>query len=239
VHKIALITGMAYEAQIARKAIKDSGASHAPLVFVAGPAGPNAEKVVAQAVKQGVKGIISFGVCGALAPEFVAGQVVLPNQILKQNDKPAPYPDAEINIPWRDALLPVIEKDYFVSTQPLLSVNQPITSAQKKHQLYEQTGACAVDMESGILAALAKAQGLPFIAVRVVGDVANQSIPAAFDKVLKVDGELSIFELIKGLVTKWPGLTVLKNLSNNDGEARANLSGLMRLGLPDFELPDF
>ena len=228
---------MDYEAKIALKAMKDSGAVDKPLVFVAGPAAPFAEKIVAQAVEQGAKGIVSFGVCGGLDPSFKAGQVILPDQILTRGEKPTLYPNAEIKTPWCDAILPVIKQDYFVSCAPLISVDQPITTVEGKRKLHEQTGACAVDMESGVLAALAKAHGLPFIAVRVVGDVADQSIPPAFDKVLKPNGQLSVFGLIKGLVTKWPGIDVIKKLAKNDGEARANLLGLTRLVLPDFKLP--
>ncbi len=229
---------MDYEAKIALKAIKESATVNKPLVFVAGPAAPLAEKVMAQAVEQGAKGIVSFGVCGGLDPSFKAGKVILPDQILTQGEKPILYPNAEINISWRDAILPVIEQDYFVSCAPLVSFDQPITTVEGKRKLHEQTGACAVDMESGVLAALAKAHGLPFIAVRVVGDIADQSIPPAFDKVLKPNGQLSVFELIKGLMTKWPGIKVLKNLAKNDGEACTNLSGLTQLALPDFKLPE-
>ncbi len=229
---------MAYEAQIAHKSIKGNGFANEPLVFIAGPGAPHGEQVIGQAIKQGAKGIVSLGICGGLDPQLFSGHIVIPKEILQNDDKPITYQNTQVDLAWRAALLPVIEKDYFVTSSPLLTVTDPVTSITDKRKLHEQTGACAVDMESGKIAALAKAHGLPFIAVRVVGDVAGQSIPAAFDKVLKPNGELSVFELIKGLVTKWPGLQALKGLAKNDGEARANLSGLTTLALPNFKLPE-
>lgn len=227
---------MAYEAKIARKAIKDSG-KDGPLVIVAGPAAPFAEQNIKQVREQGAKAIVSFGVCGALETGLMAGQVVLPKAILEKSTHPSPYPNAKIDLNWRDRLQPVLEQNYFITSSPLLSVDHPIMSAKEKQALHAQTDACAVDMESGKLAAQAQAHGLPFIAVRVVGDTADQTIPQAFEKVLTKDGDISVFELIKGLITKWPGLQTIKALSNNDAEARSNLAGLTKLALPNFKLP--
>lgn len=235
---ISLITGMSNEAKVIRKAIKETDAGNVQ-VFVAGLGVLDGEKVVKQAIANGAKGIVSIGVCGAIDKILIAGQVVIPEQILAYADKPLPYEGVEINHDWRNALLSILEADYFVTSAPLLSVNKQISTIEEKLQLHQDTSACAVDMESGKLGVLAKQHGLPYIVVRVVIDVADQAIPAAFEKVIRPDGSFSVFELIKGLIFKWPGAKAFDQLTKNNNEALTNLAGLTGLALPDFKLPDF
>lgn len=222
---ISLITGLSFEAKIARQVIKKS--DHDCCVFSCGMGAPEAEKTVTEAKQSGVKGIISFGVCGGLDPALPAGSIVLPHSILAPQEIP-------VDLVWRNALETVLIENYDIAGGKLLAAEKTINSIDEKSLLYKQTGACAVDMESGVLAQEAARQQLPFIAVRVVHDPANQSLPPAFRNAIKANGQLDIGNLIKGLIFQWPGLETLKALSSNDRQARANLEGLTRLALPGF-----
>lgn len=222
---IALITGLKFEARIAEQVITKSG--HFCLVLSCGMGAPDAEKVVAQAKESGAKGIVSFGVCGGLDPDLPAGSIVLPKVILAPEE-------ISVDLKWRNGLETLLIKNYDIADGKLLAVEKTINTTQDKSRLREQTGACALDMESGILAQQAARQQLPFIAVRVVHDPANQSLPPAFRNAIKSNGELDVGNLIKGLIFNWPGFETLKVLSSNDRQARANLAGLTRLALPGF-----
>lgn len=222
---ISLITGLEFEAKIARKAGKNE--TDAIVVGVAGLGAPFAEQIVADAKVAGAKGIVSFGVCGGLDPALPAGSVILPQTILA----PAEIP---VDLVWRDRLQKVLAAQYDITARSILTVKEAVTRVEKKAELFAQTGACAVDMESGILAIEAAKHSLPFIAVRVVHDPAAQNIPAAFADIVKPDGQIDVWKLVKGLVFNWPGAKVLQEVSNNDRQARANLAGLTRLALPDF-----
>jgi len=223
--KIALITGLEFEASLARKAGKDQ--ADGVVVGVAGLGAPFVGKAVADAKAAGVRGIVSFGVCGGLDPALPAGSVILPQTILAPQELP-------VDLVWRDRLQEVLSEQYDITTRPLLTVKETVTSVEQKAELFTQTGACAVDMESAVLARQAAKNGLSFIAVRVVHDPASQAIPAAFADIINPNGQINVWKMIKGLAFSWPGAKVLQELSVNDKQARTNLAGLTRLALPDF-----
>ncbi len=222
---IALITGLEFEAKVARKETK--GEAGGIVTAVAGLGAPFAQKVIEQAKAAGASGIISFGVCGGLDPQLPAGSVILPQTILA----PAEIP---VDLVWRNRLQKVLEKQYDITTRSILTVSETITSIEEKTELFARTGACGVDMESGVLAVEAAKQGLSFIAVRVIHDPATQAIPPAFADIINRQGQINVWKLVKGLVFNWPGAKVLQELSVNDKQARTNLAGLTRLALPDF-----
>ncbi len=223
--RISLVTGLSFEAQTVRRVVKTAKGD--TQVYVAGLGAPFAEKVIGQAKADGARGIISFGVCGGLDPQLPAGSVILPKTILAPTEIP-------VDMVWRDHLHKILARQYDITTRPMLTVKETVTSVEEKARLFTRTKACAVDMESSILAAEAVKQNLPFIAVRVIHDPATQAIPAAFADTINLDGRIDIWKLIKGLVFNWPGAKVLKQMSDNDSQARTNLTGLTRLALPDF-----
>ena len=67
--------------------------------------------------------------------------------------------------------VPVAEGALFTSPQVLFT-------PEEKAQRGRETGAIAVEMESGVHAAFALARGLPFLAVRVILDGVNMRLPA-------------------------------------------------------------
>jgi len=227
--KVALITGLEFEARIARQVIKNTGADD--IVMVAGLGGPLAEQAVAEAVAADVRGIVSFGVCGGLDPALPAGSVVMPEKVLG--------PEAlSVDQAWRDRLKAQLTAQYDITTDNILTVQNTVETTSEKSALYQQTGACAVDMESAHLARLAASNNLPFIAVRVVHDPASQTLAPAFRDIVKSNGQFDGWKLVKGLIFNWPGTAYLKQMSDNDQEARANLAGLTRLALPGFGIAD-
>ena len=223
--KIALITGLEFEAALARKVLKKSDCK-AP-VFVSGLGAPFAKEVVTKAKQAGAKGVISFGVCGGLDPALNAGSVILPETVLGSEP-------ISVDLAWRDRLHAQLVSQFDIATGKLLSVEKTVESVAEKQTLYKNTGARAVDMESSLLARQAAKQGLSFVAVRVVHDPASQSIPPAFADMVKSNGQIDGWKLVKGLVFNWPGFGQLKQMSENDLQARTNLQMLTRLALPTF-----
>ena len=222
---IALITGLEFEARIARRVIKPTGSGD--IVLVAGLGAPSANEVVAKAIEAGVSGIVSFGVCGGLDPALPAGSVVVPKAILG--------PEAiSVDLGWHSRLTDLLKDDFDITSNSLLSVEKTVATTEEKAVLYKQTGACAVDMESAVLARQAALCDLAFIAVRVVHDPASQTLPAAFKDIIKSNGQLDGWKLVKGLIFNWPGVPALKQMSDNDQQARGNLESLTRLALPGF-----
>ena len=224
---IALITGLEFEAKLARPLVKEAGTDD--LVLVAGLGGPFAGQVVEQAKKAGARGIVSFGVCGGLDPALLPGNIILPKTILAPET-------ISVDIAWHGRLMKMLSDNYDIATGALLTAKTAVATTQEKAALFKKTAAVAVDMESAVLAHEAKKNDLSFIAVRVVHDPAAQMIPKAFRDVIKNDGQIDGWKLVRGLIFNWPGLKILKQVSGNDEQARVNLEGLTRLALPGFGL---
>ncbi len=226
---IALITGLEFEKNILLNESTDNETSL--YIGVAGLGAPFAEAVVKRALNFGAKAIVSFGVCDGLDPALPTGSVILPQTIL------APA-EISVDMAWRNRLQEILTEQYDISSGALLTVKKTVTSVEEKARLFKQTGACAVDMESSLLAIEAAKHDLPFIAVRVVHDPASQAIPAAFADIINPQGQISVWKLLKGLAFNWPGAKVIQEASSNDQQARTNLAGLTRLALPDFGFTD-
>lgn len=222
---VALITGLEFEAHIARKLVKNT--DNSCFVLTAGLGAPDAVRIVAEAKNSGALGIVSFGVCGGLDPALPPGSIVLPEIILAGGE-------IFVDLNWHKSIKKLLEHDFEIATGKILAVDKTVETVEEKAQLHRQSGACAIDMESGILAREAARKNLPFIAVRVIHDPATQAIPAAFADIMKPNGQIDPWKLVKGLMLNWPGFAELRKMSDNDAQARANLEGLTRLALPAF-----
>jgi len=69
------------------------------------------------------------------------------------------------------------------------------------------TGALAVEMESGALAAAARVRGVPFAALRAVLDVAGQALPAGADVIDEASGEVRAARALAAIALRprlWP-----------------------------------
>jgi hypothetical protein len=68
-----------------------------------------------------------------------------------------------------------------------------------KHRLHRATGAAAADMESHVVARVARDRGLPFAAVRVVSDSAERALPPAALVGMSRSGGIDIFAVLRSL----------------------------------------
>lgn len=94
--------------------------------------------------------VILAGLAGALDPSLQVGDVVV--------DGPVTSPPAGVRL------------------GKILSVDHLVSTPAEKEQLHRETGASAVDMETGAVTAWAERQGLPLWNVRAISDRADQTL---------------------------------------------------------------
>jgi hopanoid-associated phosphorylase len=129
-----------------------------------------AERLVAE----GARLLLSFGIAGGLDPALAAGAVILADRVVGARRAVAP-PLAIDSIPGLRAAA-------------ILAADEAVASVSRKAELFRVTGAVAVDLESGIVAEVATAAGLPYLALRAIADPAGRELPAAARLPLRRDG---------------------------------------------------
>ena len=122
-------------------------------------------------VESGVEALAMYGVAGALDPELVSGALLCPREVLDQNGE-----RYATDAGWRRRLGAGLG-NLVLRDEALLTVSAPLLTPQSKADARRDYKAAAVDMESAAVADVARALGLPFLALRAVADSAQDSIP--------------------------------------------------------------
>jgi hypothetical protein len=77
---------------------------------------------------------------------------------------------------WRSSVLAALRNRVSVAGCTALQVTRPVTTSAGKLQLFQDTGAAAVDMESYAVASAAVQAGLPFLCIRAIADTSAQDL---------------------------------------------------------------
>jgi adenosylhomocysteine nucleosidase len=172
--------------------------------------------LIEQAVADGARGIISFGIAGGLRPGLASGTCIVGTSAVVDGRT---YPTYEAWSQRIAARLPDAKRG------PIAGSATPVASSDAKTALYNTTRAIAVDMESQIVARIADARELPFAILRVVADTAEQRLPPAALNGMKPDGTPDIVGVLKSLASE-PGQ--LTDLIRTAAAARRAMAGLFR-----------
>jgi Phosphorylase superfamily len=158
VKAVIAVVGLAIEARIAGTAAMIAD-------------GDRTAFLLRDAIRQGVRGIISFGVCGGLDPKLRPGKIVIASSVFA--GKGEAYPS---DLLWAEELLRMIPGSCY---SPIAGVASPMTSFEERRDFHATTGAVAADMESQIVARIAAEFRIPFAACRVVLNPAHRRLPRA------------------------------------------------------------
>jgi adenosylhomocysteine nucleosidase len=222
-----VVVGLAFEARIA--------AGPGVRVICSGD-GRNLVSSLAKAIrearlrKKDCGGLISFGVAGGLDPELQPGTCVVGSAILCGETRTATDPV------WSQRLLRKIPEAVH---GPLMGVSAPVARPEDKRVLYEQTGAVAVDMESHVVASLARKHDIPMAAIRVITDPAERALPACAVSAMRPNGTTDILAMIRSVMTRPRELPALLQTALDARAARSTLMRGRKLLGPGLGLPDF
>jgi adenosylhomocysteine nucleosidase len=153
--------------------------------------------------------LISFGLAGGLSPELRPGDVVVPAAVLENGV--------------RFGCDPALTAALGGGAGVMLAAEAIIGRAADKAALFAASQAAAVDLESGAVARVAAAAGLPFAVLRAVADSAAQNLPPAAMIGLTADGRID-FAAIAASLLRLPGqVPGLIAVGRNAKQARAAL----------------
>lgn len=184
--------------------------------------GAQAARAAAEGLRQhGVTALVSFGVAGALRSDLKPGDLVLPDVIHAGVQLP-------VNIAWRNRLQKLLPGDVTVVNGILADSAVPLTGETAKRDLAQATGACAVDMESAAVAAVAVASGIPFIAVRVIIDPLQFSPPETLLEAVYPDGGVNPIRLTALILKRSVHFTTLMQMGTGMRKARKTLSRVIQ-----------
>jgi hopanoid-associated phosphorylase len=172
-----------------------------------GMGGINATRAAKAVLNEHTAGLVSLGTATALDANIECGTVFLPGAICwSDGSHAATDPD------WRRALIDAINSRLPIATGDLLQTDEMLRTPARKQQLHRDTGACGADMESGALARVAAGAGIPFVALRVVLDTANDSVPETALSAVAADGNTRPGNLLMTLLRRPGDVTALIRL---------------------------
>jgi adenosylhomocysteine nucleosidase len=192
-------------------------------------AGSELEEVADIAVRQGYRGLISFGVAGGLASHLRAGDWVVASSIREAQTVRA------TDAVWSRKLLGLIDGAIHA---PILGVDSPVAEPAKKRELYRTTGAAVVDMESHVVARVADQHKLAFAALRVVVDPAHRTVPPAALINMRPDGRPNVPAMLRNIAARPSQLSRLARIAVDAFTARAAMNRVRRDIGPHFGLMD-
>ena len=149
-------------------------------------------------------GLIVLGLAGALAPALKAGDIVLYENCLvakklASRDEFASIRCDAVFVDWIEKALAA--QRLTVKRVDGVVVNEVITRACDKAALHATTQAAAVDMESGVVAEALREVAMPFTALRIIVDEAEQNLPA-FNKGLRANGSYDARQMLRVLAAQ-------------------------------------
>ena len=137
-------------------------------------------QTMAEALVKGKRppdGVLMLGVAGAVDPAMETGEIILAESYALDADKDpakAIRPDPEM---MELAEAAAAEARMPVSHSSSLTVDHLITEGWERQQLRLEHGVGSVNMEDHAVAAAAENAGVPFLSVRVILDMAHQTLP--------------------------------------------------------------
>lgn len=216
--RVGIVCGLASEA----------AALGIPGVAVSGARPEMAEAHARRLAAEGALALLSVGLAGALVPGLAPGDLLVPARVVTKGGETFAA-DAAL----AEAL------GLGLDPRPLLGADTLVASPAGKAARHAATGAVAVDMESHAVARAAAAAAVRFLALRVIADPADATIPPAARASVRSDGSVDVAGTLLRLLARPQDLPALVALGRASAAAHARLRqlapALARLAVPAHE----
>jgi adenosylhomocysteine nucleosidase len=202
------------------------------LVHLSGVGRKRAARAAQSLLNRGATALLSWGTAGGLVPGLAPGSLVLPKAVMGSD-----LSLFQVDPSWHDRLRSRLEGRIDLRSEALIESPTVLMTPEEKRALAYRTGAVAVDMESAAVAVAADQAGLPFVALRVVSDSLDQTLPSCVLSAYDTSGHLKMRRLLGGLVQHPKELLEWMRLTTSLRKARRTLTEIARSTQWDFLAP--
>jgi adenosylhomocysteine nucleosidase len=206
------VCGLAAEAKIAR-------AAGFPVVIKAGDRDRAAALIAATAAKTDC--LVSFGIAGGLAPQLVAGTVVVSGEVVSERCRWVVEPQYRQRVTEFARSIGAVEGLVF-------GAGSILATQIEKERAWATTRALAADLESEIVARTGAALGIPFIVLRAIADSARRDLPPASLIPLRTDGKPRVSRVFAAVLRRPSQLAGMIGLAQETRMAMSALIGPAR-----------
>ena len=175
-------------------------------------------------LEKGATALFSWGSAGGLAPKLLPGDLILPKTVIASDQ--SLY---HVETSWHERLCNRLKGHVDFHTEPLVESATVVCTPAEKADLFHQTGAIGVDMESVAVAIVAKEARVPFMVVRAVADSTATTIPKSALNAMDEFGRLRWLRLIQGLAERPGELLALVRIARSYRAAQRTLTMVARL----------
>jgi adenosylhomocysteine nucleosidase len=202
------------------------------LVHLSGVGRKRAARAAQSLLNRGATALLSWGTAGGLVPGLAPGSLVLPKAVMGSD-----LSLFQVDPSWHERLRSRLEGRIDLRSEALIESPTVLMTPEEKRALAYRTGAVAVDMESAAVAVAADQAGLPFVALRVVSDSLDQTLPSCVLSAYDTSGHLKMRRLLGGLVQHPKELLEWIRLTTSLRKARRTLTEIARSTQWDFLAP--
>ena len=199
---VGVVAGLAAEARIARRLGWQ--------VAIGGGTAAGAVTAARRLADAGADALISFGLAGGLDPALRPGAVIVPEAVIVAGVRHPTDPELSRTLGGATA-------------DTMLGAEAIASSAEEKRCLHDRTSASAIDLESGAVACVAAARGIPFAVLRAVCDPVERTLPAAALAAVDAHGTIGIWRMYASLLARPRQLPALLALAIDAAAARRAL----------------
>ncbi len=114
----------------------------------------------------------------------------------------------------------------------LLTVDKVISQASTKRIIGKQNSFIAVEMESAVVAEVARKKGVEFAAIRSISDDIDDDLHLDYDNIISDEGKVKVTSIALGVLKNPRSLSLLSRLNKQTKTAAKSLAHFMTKLVP-------
>jgi hypothetical protein len=170
--------------------------------------------------------VLTCGFAGGLNPDLKPGDVVFETENAPLAPSLSPPGGERVSARTGEG---VFSKLSVAGAKPVkfICADRIATTVAEKKKLRAETGADAVEMESGAIQAVCRERGIPCATIRVISDTANEDLPLDFNALAKPDMNLDYGKLAVAILRSPGKIGALLRLQKQTRFAAEQLASVL------------